>query len=182
MLRKIITAALVAALGIVLALAGVKPAAASTPGCTAGAFAGYCGTQTDQETPAMSWDVYRQAVKVNQPLIAYPNSDSDPAVDFAALAPGTGNVEGAKMFIYTPRGAITDLCITEPFQGAQLLLRVCNGSAWQVFTAKQVSGNLYEWVNQATGDVVSADGIRSPLTGVPPPSTPGPAVEWTLAA
>jgi hypothetical protein len=52
-----------------------------------------------------------------------------------------------------------------------------------VFTAKQVGGTkFYEWVNVATGDVVSADGIRSPLTGIKPPSKPGPGVEWTLAA
>ncbi len=183
MLRKIITAAVIAGLGVALALAGVKPAAASTPGCTTGAFAGYCGTETDGETPAMSWDVKQQAARAGQPIIAWPDSDSDRALDFVALKPGTGNVQAAKMFIYAPDGLITNLCISEPFQGAALVLKACNGSQWQIFTAQQVSDtSSYEWVNQATGDVVSANGIRSPLTGIAPPSTPGPGVEWTFAA
>jgi len=59
---------------------------------------------------------------------------------------------------------------------------LCNGSTWQTFVAKSVGDSVFEWVNQATGDVVSANGIRSPLTGVAPPSTPGPGVEWTRAA
>ncbi len=183
MLRKIITAAAVAALGVGLALFAVKPAAASTPGCTGGAYAAYCGTQTDAETPAMSWDVYRQAAKVNQPVIAYPDSDSDRALDFVALAASPGSATSAKMFIYAPGGVISNLCIAEPYQGAKLILRDCNGSAWQLFTAVAVndSTTVFEWKNAATGDVVSADGIRSPLTGEAPPSTPGAGVEWTMA-
>jgi hypothetical protein len=52
--------------------------------------------------------------------------------------------------------------------------RWCNGSRWQVFTAKQVDGTkFYEWVNAATGDVMSAAGIGHPVTGVKPPSEPG---------
>jgi hypothetical protein len=87
------------------------------------------------------------------------------------------------MFIYAPGGKVTNLCISEPDQGAALVLRGCNGSRWQVFTAKQIDGtSAFEWVNSATGDVVSADGIRSPLTGTKPPSEPRPGVEWTPAA
>src|SRR5262245_25583971 len=82
--------------------AAAQPAGASTPGCTHGAYAGYCGTQTDQETTPMSWDVLWQAARVGQPLIAYPDSDTDPAVDFVALHAGTSTVGGAKMFIYAP--------------------------------------------------------------------------------
>ena len=170
------------ALAILPALSVAGPARASTPGCTDGAYGSYCGTQTDAETPAMSWDVKQQAAKVGQPLIAYPNSDNDRALDLVALTPGTGDVKAAKMFIYAPDGRISNLCISEPFQGAQLVLRWCNGSKWQIFTAEQVGDtSAYEWVNQATGDVVSANGIRSPLTGISPPSTPGPGVEWTFA-
>jgi hypothetical protein len=182
MLRKIIgfLAPVLLATGL-LAFAG--PAGASTPGVTTGAFAGYGGTQTDGESPAMSWDVKQQAARVGQPIIAWPNSDSDRALDFVALAPGTGSLHGAKMFIYAPGGRISNLCVAEPFQGAALVLRWCNGSQWQVFVAQQVgSTSSYEWVNQATSDVVSANGIRSPLTGIAPPSTPGPGVEWTFAA
>ena len=48
---------------------------------------------------------------------------------------------------------------------------------------EQVDGTkLYEWVNAATCDVVYADGIRSPLTGIKPPSQPGHGIEWTIAA
>jgi hypothetical protein len=104
-----------------------------------------------------------QAARVGQPLIAWPNSDTDRALDFVALHPGTSSVGGAKMFIYAPDGRISNLCVSEPSQGAALVLRGCNGSAWQVFTAKQVGdSNAYEWVNAATGDGVSADGIRRP--------------------
>ena len=182
MLRRWMYAVLVAGLGISLALVAVKPAAASTTGCTKGAYAGYCGTQVDQENPAMAWDVFRHAARVGQPLIAFPNSDTDQAVDWVALHPGTSSVDAAKMFIYAPGGRISNLCASEPSQHAPLVLRSCNGSAWQVFTAEEVGDTgLYEWVNAATGDVVSADGIRSHLTGIKPPSTPGPGVEWTLA-
>ncbi len=124
MLRRCLYAVFVAGLSVGLALLGAKPSAASTPGCTAGAFQGYCGTQVDQENPAMAWDVFRQAAKVGQPLIAYPNSDSDQAVDFVALHPGTSSVGGAKMFIYAPGGRISNLCISEPSQGAALVQRV----------------------------------------------------------
>ena len=82
-----------------------------------------------------------------------------------------------------PDGRISNLCISEPDQGAALALRFCNGSRWQAFTAKQVDGTSFcERVNAATGDVVSADGIRSHLAGISPPTDPGPGVEWTLAA
>jgi hypothetical protein len=137
MLRRFIVGgflSVLAAFSITAAVAA--PAGASTPGCTKGAFAGYCGTQTDNETTPMSWDVFRQAAKVGQPLIAFTDSDTDPAVDFVALHPGTSSVGAAKMFIYAPGGKVSNLCVSEPDQGAALVLRVCNGSAWQVFTAK----------------------------------------------
>jgi hypothetical protein len=50
------------------------------------------------------------------------------------------------MFIDAPPGRISNLCISEPDHGAALVLRGCNGSAWQVFTAKQVDGtSFYGW-------------------------------------
>lgn len=154
-------------------------ALASTPGCTAGAFAGYCGTQTDAESPAMSWDVFQQRAVAGNKIIAYPDSDNDRAVDFVAIQPGTGPDSNAKFFVYSPNGQISNLCISEPSQGAGLVLRPCNGSSFQVFTAKPVGDTgLDEWVNKATGDVVLANGIRSQLTGEAPPSAPSSGVEW----
>jgi hypothetical protein len=78
---------------------------------------------TDQETTPMSWDAFRQAARVNQPLIAYPNSDTDLAVDFVAIQPGTSSDGNAKMFSYAPGGRISNLCISEPDAGAALVQR-----------------------------------------------------------
>ena len=71
-----------------------------------------------------------QTARAGQPLVAFPNSDTDEALDFVALHPGTSAVSGT-----------------------ELMLRWCNGSAWQTFTAKQVGDtSSYEWVKAATGD------------------------------
>jgi hypothetical protein len=50
-------------------------------------------------------------------------------------------------------------------------LRGRNGSSWPVFTAEPVDGTKFcEWVNVAASDIVAAQGIRLPLTGIKPPS------------
>jgi|SRR5579872_372721 len=183
MLRKFLigSAGLTLAAGISVAV--WSDAKASTPGCTTGAWAGYCGTQTDAESPAMSWDVYKQRAAVGNKLIAWPDSDTDRAVDFVAVKPGTNSDGNAKFFVYAPDGQVTNLCVSEPSPRAGLVLAQCNGSAFQVFTAVPIAGtDLFEWVNKASGDVVAAVGIRSQLTGEAPPSTPGPGVEWSFTS
>jgi hypothetical protein len=43
----------------------------------------------------MSWGRVPPGARVNEPIIAYPNSDTDRAVDFVALQPGTSS-DGAR--------------------------------------------------------------------------------------
>src|SRR5256885_885404 len=107
LLRRFIVGGLLSALAALSITAAVAtPAGASTPACTAGAFAGYCGTQTDQEATPMSWDVYRQGARPDNKLIAFPNSDTDRALDLVAIHPGTVSDAAAKMFLYAPGGRI----------------------------------------------------------------------------
>jgi hypothetical protein len=51
MLRRLIVGGFLSVLAVLGTTgAAAMPAGASTPGCTHGAFAGYSGTMTDQET------------------------------------------------------------------------------------------------------------------------------------
>lgn len=165
-------------LGAVLAVAVAGPARASTPGCTGGVYAGYCGTQTDGEPVALSFDVYQQHAKAGNKIIGYPDSSGDRAVDFFTFAYDGGK---AKIFEYAPDGVASNLCITEPAAHTGLVLAVCSGSAHEQFTATEVTGG-YTWTDDATGDLVSATGLRGQLAGVTAPGTLTAADVWTSAS
>lgn len=176
-MRKLlaITAA-VAALTLGIAV----QANASTPACTHGTFTGYCGTQADNEASPLVFDVKGQSATVGQPVIGYPDSTLDPATDFIALAYDGG---AYKMFIYAPQGRPSDLCLAEPFQFAGLVLRPCNGLRWQLFNATQIGSTVfYTWTNKATGDIVTANGLRGQLTGVQAPAVPTGSESWEFAS
>lgn len=156
---------------------------ASTPGCTHGTFAGYCGTQADNEASPLVFDVKGQVAAYDQPVIGYPDSTLDPATDFVMLAYDGGVF---KMFIYAPQGVISNLCVAEPFKYAPLVLRPCNGKQWQLFEASQIGATTeYTWTNKATDDIVSANGLRGQLTGVAAPvapAVPSASESWSFTS
>ena len=171
-------AAIAALLAAVVSAAGASSAEASTPGCTQGVYQGYCGTQTDHEASALSFDVYQQRAVAGNKIIGYPDSAADRATDFFIFAFGGGL---AKIFEYAPGGVASNLCISEPAAQSGLVLRACNGSAWQQFTATEAPAGV-TWKNGATGDLVAAAGLRGQLAGVPVPGSPTAAVEWSFAS
>lgn len=183
---KFIKTAIAAVIVSAAAIAAAGPAQASTTGCTSGALTGYCGTQVNAETVPLVFDVYQQKASVNNKIIGYANSDTDKATDFFQYAYDGGT---AKVFMYAPNGVPADLCVSEPYNLAGLVLRPCNGSRFQQFTAKQVgSSTFYTWTNGATGDLVSANGPRGQLTGMAAPVAVAPAVpvipvsaQWSFA-
>jgi hypothetical protein len=61
---------------------------------------------TRKITP-VSQDVSHQTARAGQPLIAFPNSDTDKALDFVALLQGTSTVSGTELMLrwyMAPRG------------------------------------------------------------------------------
>lgn len=183
--RGVLGAAALAALALPVVATG--QADASTPGCTTGVYAGYCGTQTDAEGPAaLSFDVFRQSAKVNTPIIGFPNSNTDPATDFFTFAYQGGTT---KVFEYAPNGRASGLCISEPSAQAGLVLRGCNGSAFQRFTPKAITDPAlpsapptFTWANVESGDIIAAHGRAAQLTGVLAPGAVPPATErWTFS-
>jgi hypothetical protein len=180
-----------AAIGFGLSLATVVatcqagPASAGTSGCLTGTYATYCGALTDQESPvALSVDAYRQGAVAGNKVIGYYNSDGDKATDFAVFS-----TPGGVFIEYAPDGVASNLCLSEPYQDAGIVLRVCNGSDWQHFTETSVYAAMapatgytatapasppaspgFVLTDKATGDVITANGLRGQLTGVAAPA------------
>lgn len=178
-IKSAIAAAAIAG-GLLAASAGA--AEASTPACTEGALTGYCGTQAlAGDLSPLVFDVYRQGAFVNNKVIGYTNSDTDKATDFFQYAYDGG---ASKVFMYAPNGVPSNLCISEPSNLAGLVLRPCNGSKFQQFTATQVGSSTgYTWANAETGDVVEANGMRGQLTGAAlPTGTPPAAEQWAFTS
>jgi hypothetical protein len=85
--RKLIWAAAISVLSLTAAAgAGAPAASAATPSCGTNCinwFSEYFGT-----TPGFVVDVFRQGLKVGQPLILFRSSNSDPAQDFTVSFDG----------------------------------------------------------------------------------------------
>lgn len=181
---RMLTAVAIAAAGLgILGTAGI--ASASTADCTAGAFAGYCGTQTDHEAIPLSMDVRGQAATYNNQVIAWPNSTADPATDFVNLAYKGDNALGVE-FMYAPSGKVSGLCVSDPFNAAlgaaadSLVLRACNGSRFQRWVATSAATG-FTWKNVASGLILQSNGKGAQLTDVAAPVTLLPTQEWTFA-
>jgi len=147
-----------------LAFAG--PASASTPGCTAGALYGYCGTQATDTTPALVMDSSGQSAAYGNPVIGWSDSTTDPATDFFQLAYAGDSTLGV-MFMYAPGGVISGMCVADPGD-AHVVLRTCNGGNWQRWIPSQIgSSGYYTWTNRATGRILIASGMGEQLHTVP---------------
>src|SRR5690242_13075277 len=99
------------------ALAGgiltASPALASTPGCTAGAYAGYCGTQADNAALVLVINARGRSAGYGNPVIGWTDSSSDPATDWFQLA-YKGDPALGVMFEFAPGGTLTNMCASDP--------------------------------------------------------------------
>lgn len=68
--------------GFVLVPASAR---ASTPGCTNGAYFGFCATQVNNQANPLVFDDFRQGFGFDNPVVGWVNSDTDPATDFFQL-------------------------------------------------------------------------------------------------
>jgi hypothetical protein len=119
------------------------------------------------------WDVYRQHDSVNTPIVGWPATQADPATHFLRTQLGSGNYT----YQYAPDGTGTGLCVSNPGDGF-LVLRGCNGSVWQQFSAVTVGGRPY-LVSAVNGQVVNPAGKGAQLrTGPAPVSWGGSDYQW----
>jgi len=159
---------------------GAQAAQASTPGCTNGAYLGYCATQADSGTPVLVLDSFHQGAGVNNPVIGWTDSTTDPGTDFFQLAFAGDNSLGV-MFDYAPGGTITRMCAADPGDGL-VVLRSCNGSNFQRWVAAQVgSTGFFTWTNRATHRILAASFKGSQLRTVAPPATPAGTEVWKFS-
>jgi len=138
----------IAALAAIIAGAVAIPASASasTPECTSGTYTGYCGTQANNGSPVLVMDNSKQRAAVNNPVIGWTDSSTDPATDWVQLAFAGDNSLGV-MFFWAPTGVNLDLCVADPGNG-RVVLRVCNGSNFQRWVATATSGGFFTWTKQ----------------------------------
>jgi len=184
-MRRII---LVAVLALTAALAAAAPAFAksgpspspnpiphSTVNCTHGVYSGYCGTQTDLESPPMSI-VSGGSAQQNRFVYAKPNSTLSSLTDFFWFGYRGGPAAIAE---FAPNGVTSNYCIAQTSDLSGLKLRRCNGSLFQQWTAVIVAGG-YEWQNGATGNIIQSNGEGAQLRGVQPPTAALPTQTWNF--
>jgi hypothetical protein len=171
----------IAALAAIIAGAVALPASASasTPECTSGTYTGYCGTQANNGSPVLVMDNSKQRTDINNPVIGWTDSSTDPATDWVQLAFAGDNSLGV-MFFWAPTGVNLDLCVADPGNG-RVVLRVCNGSNWQRWVATATSGGFFTWKNRATHRILHANAKGAQLTTVAPPATPTGNDEWKFS-
>ena len=163
---------------LALGMAAMQPASAATSytsRCVGDPNTSFCGYQ--ENVYGNAWDVLKQRAAVNQPVIAYPLGNGDSAQDFI-YRQRTGN-PAEREVQFAPNGVASALCMSDPGGGVSgasrdgLILRTCNGSAFQQFTFTQVgtSGNDAQWTNVATHRVVQPEGTGNQMVTVAAPDT-----------
>jgi hypothetical protein len=163
----------------------VLPARASTPECRIGPLGSYCailesasghlleapGTKPQYDTPVLGWT----------------DESGDAGSDWAVISSPAAT--GAVEFVFTPSGAWSGLCASDPGTGYPgnpgypdgLVLRHCNGSKYQAWTpAGELDGDSDSVLtNVASGLVLTDNGFGRQLgDGVAVASDP--AQQWNL--
>jgi hypothetical protein len=167
-----------AALGVLVLPA--TGASASTPGCTSGPWLGYCGTQVNDL--ALVIDSQGQSAAYGNPVIGWTDSTSDVATDFFQLA-YAGDSSLGVMFQYAPGGVFSGMCLSDP-GNLKIVLRPCNGSNFQRWTAVAVSTppGDYAWYNRANNLYLTTHGKGGQLTDAAPAAPPSAAQEWKFSS
>jgi len=155
---------MVAALGLT-----AQGAQASTPECLNGTYHGYCASQIDNGSPALVIDNSGQREAINNPVIGWTDSSTDPATDWFQLA-FAGDKSLGVMFFWAPTGVNLNLCMSDPGDG-HVVLRICNGSNWQRWIAAPVgSAGFFTWTNRATHRILQSGAKGAQLVTVAPSS------------
>lgn len=175
---RISIAAVTGAVAVGALVLAAQGAQASTPACTVGAYAGYCGVQANNASTDLVMDSFGQGTATNNKVIGWPNSTSDAGTDWVQLAFG-GNAANGVMWIFAPNGVISNMCAADPGDSL-VVLRTCNGSNWQRWDATPVSGQagFNTWTNRATHKILQSGAKGSQLITVTPPSTPSGNQQW----
>jgi hypothetical protein len=179
---KLLLAAIAAPVTVAALALTAQAAQASTPACTSGAYAGYCGTQANNASTDLVLDSAGQGTATNNKVIGWPNSTSDPGTDWVNLAFG-GNPANGVMWIFAPNGIISNMCAADPGNNL-VVLRACNGSNWQRWIATPVSGQagFFTWTNRATHKILQSGARGAQLITVTPPTTPSGNQQWRFVA
>jgi hypothetical protein len=178
MIKRISLAAVSLGIGAAAMLTfAAQGAQASTPGCTGGAYTGYCGTQADQGKVVVVIDSSRQSTAYNNPVIGWTNSSSDPGTDWLQL-PYDGNAALGVMFVFAPGGVVSNMCASDP-GNSHVVLRTCNGSNWQRWIPS--SGTIHSWTNRATHRILTGGAVGEQLVTTPTTSEPDIAQLWSFS-
>jgi hypothetical protein len=162
-----------------LALAGVADAAVSQHsngpqgGCANGIYAGYCGTQVDTGTPALSLAA-GQFGFTGRNIIATSHARGWSADFFWFAYQGGSN----KIAEYAPGGVASNQVMAETGHG-RIVLQRATGAPNQQWIATAVAGG-FTWTNAATGDEIEANGNGAPVSAVSPPATPDSSQTWNF--
>ena len=162
---RVILAAVAVPVMVAALVLTAQGAQASTPECLNGTYHGYCASQIDNGTPALVIDNSGGREAVNNPVIGWTNSSTDPATDWFQLA-FAGDKSLGVMFFWAPTGINVNLCMADPGDG-HVVLRVCNGSNWQRWIATQVgSSSFFTWTNRATHRILQSGAKGAQLVTV----------------
>jgi putative Ig domain-containing protein len=116
------------------------------------------------------FNAFQQGDHVNTEIAGWPATQGDPATHFLRTLLGDGNYT----FTYAPFGTGTGLCVSNPDGGyvgdpggpTGLVLRGCNSSIFQQFTAVIVGGKPY-LKSAVNSQYVDPNGKGSPLDTAP---------------
>jgi hypothetical protein len=126
-------------------------------------------------------DNSKQREAVDNPVVGWTDSSTDPATDWVQLAYAGDNSLGV-MFFWAPTGVNLNLCVADPGNG-HVVLRVCNGSNWQRWIAAPVgSTGFFTWTNRATHRILQSGAKGSQLVTVTPSATTSGNQEWKFSA
>jgi hypothetical protein len=162
---------------LVLAAQGAQ---ASTPGCTNGAYLGYCATEADNGSPVLVMDSAGHSAATDNHVIGWNDSTSDPGTDWFQLA-YAGDPSLGVMFVFAPGGVITGMCAADP-GNSRVVLRACSGSNWQRWIAAQVgSTGYFTWTNRATHKILQSGAHGAQLVTVTPSAMISGTQRWKFS-
>jgi hypothetical protein len=175
---------LLAAMAVPVTMAALvltaQGAQASTPGCTNGAYFGYCGTQADKGSPVLVLDSAGHSTATDNHVIGWSNATSDPGTDWFQLA-YAGDSSLGVMFVFAPNGVISGMCAADP-GNSRVVLRACNGSNWQRWIPAQLgSTGYFTWTNRATHKILQSGAKGSQLVTVTPSATTSGNQQWKFS-